>query len=119
MTNTYTVYKHTSPSCKVYIGITSVEVKRRPRRKHTEAEKKAISETLKGRRSPMRGKHWSVEQRAKVGKAIVCKNTGKVYYSIREAARDTGADRANIGRVLKGIYKQTGGFIFEYTDQSI
>ena len=208
MTNTYTVYKHTSPSGKVYIGITSVEVKRRlqngtnyknsphfykailkyglenishdilytnlnkeeaeekdielikeyksniheygyntesggnskgkssketrekmskskkgmhykPRRKHTEAEKKAISETLKGRRSPMRGKHWSVEQRAKVGKAIVCKNTGKVYYSIREAARDTGADRANIGRVLKGIYKQTGGFIFEYTDQSV
>ena len=29
MTNTYTVYKHTSPSGKVYIGITSVEVKRR------------------------------------------------------------------------------------------
>jgi hypothetical protein len=88
--------------------------KYKQRRKHTEAERKKISETLKGRRSPMKGKHWSIEQRAGVGVSIICINTGEVFYSIRDASRKTGCDRRNITRVLKGIYKQTGGMIFEY-----
>lgn len=200
--NNYTVYKHTSPSNKVYIGITSIGVERRwqsgnnyrsntyftnailkygwdnfkheilytglskeeaeqkeieliafyksnsqeygynienggnthkvsettklklsiahkgkhyaKRRKHTEEEKKAISNKLKGRTSPMKGKHWSVEQRANVGTSIICNQTGQTFYSIREASRVLGVDRANIKRCLDGKYKQTNGFTFDY-----
>ena len=138
----YTVYKHTSPSGKVYIGITKLGVERRwqrggntpkmseetrakiskaltgrkcpNRRKHTEEEKRAISEKLKGRESPMKGRHWSVEQRAAVGTSIVCVNTGEEFYSIREASRVTGCDRSAIAMVLKGKYSQTRGLKFEY-----
>lgn len=89
--------------------------KYKKRRNHTEEEKQAISEKLKGRRSPMKGRHWSEEQRARVGEKIVCLDNGEEYYSIREASRKTGCDRANITRVLKGIYKQTGGMHFVYS----
>ena len=200
--NTFTVYKHTSPSGKIYIGITSLPVERRwqdgknykssiifynairkygwenikheilfteltrdqaeqieiqliaqyksnnskygynieegghvakmsaetraklskahlgkhykKRRNHTEEEKKAISQKLKGRTSPMKNRHWTEEQRAKVGTPIICKNTGETFYSISEASRQTGCDKANIMRVLKGEYKQTGGMSFGY-----
>jgi hypothetical protein len=85
------------------------------RRNHTEEEKKAISEKLIGRTSPMKGKHWTEEQKANVGTSIICVNTSEIFYSIREAARKTGCDRAAITKVLKGSYKQTGGLKFEYT----
>lgn len=88
--------------------------KYKKRRNHTEDEKRKISNTLKGRTSPMKGKHWTIEQRSKVGKAIVCNETGERFYSIREASRKTGCDRANISRVLRGAYKQTKGLSFSY-----
>lgn len=87
------------------------------RRKHTEEEKANISNKLKGRISPMKDKHWTIEQRAKVGKAIICVETGEKFYSIREATRKTGCDRSNIQRVLKGEYKQTRGYSFIYDEK--
>lgn len=84
------------------------------RRCHTEEEKKRVSEKLKGRTSPMKGKHWSESQRARVGTAIVCLETGEVFYSLHDAQRKTGIDRCAISKVIKGIYKQTGGMHFEY-----
>lgn len=62
----------------------------------------------------MKDKHWSIEQRSKVGTPIICLNTGERFYSIREAARVTKCDRANISRVLKGVYKKTRGLTFIY-----
>ena len=83
--------------------------------KHWSEEHKAmISRKEKGRPSPMKGKHWSIEQRIAVGTPIICTTTGEEFYSIREASRSTGCDRANIARVLKGEYKQTRGCKFEY-----
>lgn len=81
----------------------------------SEEHKKRISEKEKGRISPMKNKHWSIEQRAKVGTPIICIDTNELFYSIRDASRKTGCDRANIIRVLNGIYKQTGGLHFEYS----
>lgn len=81
---------------------------------HRKETKEKIRKALKGRPSPMKGKHWTIEQRSKVGKAIVCNETGEKFYSIRDAARKTGCDRANISRVLKGVYKQTKGLSFSY-----
>lgn len=83
-------------------------------KKHTEEQKQKISNKLQGRVSPMKGKHWSREQRARVGTAIVCLQTGEHYLSIREASQKTGLDRTAISKNLKGIYKQTGGMCFEY-----
>ena len=74
-----------------------------------------ISEKEKGRVSPMKGKHWTIEQRANVGTAILCVETGEHFYSIRDAERKTGLQRTGIMGVLKGKYKQTGGMTFEYT----
>lgn len=108
-----------SEETKAKISAANKGKKYKPRRKHTEAEKQAIREKLKGRPSPMKNKHWSEEQKARVGCHIVCIDTGKHYYSIRQAAQDTGANRANIARVLKGEYKQTGGLHFEYDQQSV
>lgn len=80
----------------------------------SEEHKNKISQTEKGRISPMKGKHWTIEQKANVGTAIICINTGDIFYSIREAARKTKCDKSNIIKVLKGVYKQTGGMTFEY-----
>lgn len=87
------------------------------RRKHTEEEKKRVSEKLKGRQSPMKGKHWTPEQIARVGTAIVCIETGERFCSLKDAERKTGLDHCAISKVLKGIYKQTGGMHFEYSNQ--
>lgn len=86
-------------------------------RKHTEEERQKVSAKLKGRQSPMKGRHWTPEQRAKVGTAIVCVETGEKFYSIKDAERKTGLDHCAISKVLKGIYKQTGGMHFEYSIQ--
>jgi len=103
-----------SEETKIKISMANKGKKYKPRRKHTEKEKQQISDTLKGRVSPMKNKHWTLEQKANVGTPIICKNTGERFYSIREAMRKTGCDRANITRVLNGVYRQTKGLIFEY-----
>ena len=82
------------------------------RRNHTPEEKKAISEKLKGRTSPMKGRHWTASQRARVGTPILCLDTNEVFYSMHEAARKTGLDRKAIVLCCKGVYKQTGGLHF-------
>lgn len=86
-------------------------------RKHTEEEKQRVSKKLKGRVSPMKGKHWTIEQRANVGTSIICIQTGEKFYSIREASRKTGLQKTGIMGVLKGKYKQTGGLTFKYEKQ--
>ena len=53
--------------------------------------------------------YWK-NRKANVGISIICVNNSEIFYSIREAARKTGCDRAAITKkVLKGSYKQTGG----------
>lgn len=83
-------------------------------RKHTEEEKQRVSNKLKGRVSPMKGKHQTEKAKLKNAISIICINTDEKFYSIKEASRKTGCDKSNIIKVLKGIYKQTRGFIFEY-----
>lgn len=84
------------------------------RRNHTEEEKRAISNTLKGRVSPMKDKHWSIEQRARVGTPIICLETKETFYSIKEAERQTGISKTSIMRCLKRENYKTKGFSFVY-----
>ena len=83
-------------------------------RKHTEEEKQRVSNKLKGRVSPMKGKHQTEKAKLKNAISIICINTNEKFYSIKEASRKTGCDKSNIIKVLKGIYKQTGGYSFSY-----
>lgn len=57
-------------------------------------------ENLKNRKNPQR--------------EIVCVETGKIFKSQREAAKEMGLHYQNINHVLKGKYKTTGGYHFEY-----
>lgn len=84
------------------------------RRNHTEEEKNAISQKLKGRTSPMKGKHLTEEQRKKNGKEIVCVETGQVFFSSHEAERQTGINHNHISRCCRGMAKTSGGFHWEY-----
>ena len=42
----------------------------------------------------------------------------KEFYGARECARQLGLTHGNITSVLKGRYKQTGGYTFKYKDES-
>ena len=42
----------------------------------------------------------------------------KEFYGGRECARQLGLTHGNITSVLKGRYKQTGGYIFKYKEES-
>ena len=55
------------------------------------------------------------KQRELRKKPILCSN-GKVYESVREAARQLGIASPNIIAVLKGRYKQAHGYTFKYKD---
>lgn len=50
----------------------------------------------------------------KNSKRLICLNTGKVYNSAREAARDLGLDYCKISMVLNGHRKHTGGYTFRF-----
>lgn len=42
----------------------------------------------------------------------------KEFYGARECARQLGLTHGNIASVLKGRYKQTGGYTFKYKEES-
>ena len=48
------------------------------------------------------------------GQKVRCIETGKIYYSLTEAERQTGIDRHRISRVCKGLQEMTIGTHWEY-----
>lgn len=50
----------------------------------------------------------------KAKKPVRCLTTGKIYDTVREAAKDTNSDESNIIKVCKGKYKTTNGLKWEY-----
>lgn len=70
-----------------------------------------------------KGKFMSEESKAKIResrrhmmKPVYCLETGVVYESISEAARQLGLERTNLKATLKGKHKHCGGYHFEYAD---
>lgn len=49
-----------------------------------------------------------------VCKKIYCRELDKVYESQTQAAKELGLDQGNISKVCRGIFKQTGGYHFEF-----
>lgn len=53
---------------------------------------------------------------SKISKGVKCIETGTVYYSAREASRQTGINASTICWVCSGKRKTAGGYTWEYVD---
>lgn len=101
----------------------------------SEETRKKISQSQKGKESPLKGKkmsaefiqknrishlgqkpwnkgrNWTDEEKAKCGgKAVVCIETKKIYRSAHEAGNDLGLDFSSICKCVKGKVKKVGGY---------
>ena len=104
-------------------------------RHHTEEAKKKLSDARKGEGNPMYGKHPSEETRRKLSeshmgkfirnrkkyidthrKRIMCIETGKIYESIGDAAKDTGWSTSYISSVCSGKRSATGPYHWRCID---
>lgn len=72
--------------------------------------KKKISDSNKGKRCPE-------EKKIKLGHAVRCIETGKIYYSSKYAENETKINRINILRVCKDERKTAGGYHWEFVDK--
>lgn len=52
----------------------------------------------------------------KTSKPVMCLETGKVYYSANEAARQTGFAQGNISLACNGKLKQAYGYTWKYVE---
>lgn len=50
----------------------------------------------------------------KTSKKVLCIETGIIYKSLAEAARQTGIDQGNLSRCCNGIYSQLGGYHWQF-----
>lgn len=51
-------------------------------------------------------------------KKVICTETGRIFRTMCEAAKEMGLDQRNISRVCRGKAKTTGGFHFEFIQES-
>jgi hypothetical protein len=80
---------------------------------HTEESKRKIGAYWKGRD---RTKEAGNASRGRFPKRPIQDQHGTVYSSTNEAARKLNLSPGNICSVLKGHYKNTGGYVFRYVD---
>lgn len=71
-------------------------------KKHTDSFKAAVSKRLIGNQYSSR--------------KILCLNNGKIYNSVKEAWTNLKLDERSVFRVLKGEWKHTKGYRFQYMD---
>lgn len=71
-------------------------------------------EFKKGNIPHNKGKKTSEEERRKRSKPVLCVETGIVYYSAREANKQTGISYKSISSVCNKKRKTTGGYRWEF-----
>ena len=88
----------------------------------TEEHKHKISEANKGNKYSL-GRQLTEETRQKIAKAnggrnFICEETGKIYYSANQAARELGISQGNLTSHLHGStgYSHVGGYHFHYIE---
>ena len=96
----------------------------------TYAQKKSLSEKLKGRfngsKNPMYGKHCSEEHKKKLSeaekgaknpnaKAVRCIETNIIYPCATIAKEKTGINKGSISQCCHGIIKTAGGYHWEFS----
>ena len=88
--------------------------------KKTGIDRSSISKACRGLMHTAGGYHWHFKDekpiilKDKRFKPVICLNTGKIYPSISEAARDTKCDPSNIKKVCDGKYKTTNKLKWKY-----
>lgn len=83
----------------------------------SQSTKLKISEALKGNKNSL-GIKRTEETKRKISvanrKKVICLDTGKIYYGIKEAVEDTGVGYKNISQCCLGKRKTAGGYKWEY-----
>lgn len=88
--------------------------------KHTGVDRSSISKVCYGTMNTAGGYHWyfkgekPIYLKDKRLKPVMCIDTGKIYSSTSEAARDTNSDPSNIKKVCDGKYKTTNKLRWKY-----
>lgn len=96
-------------------------------RKHTDEEKKKISNAQKGNKNHNFGKKASDYTMQKMSEAkkgdkswnhkrVMCVETQKIYMSSKEAFEKIGIDNSSIGKCCKGKRPKAGGYTWKYVD---
>lgn len=71
-----------------------------------------------GQKAWNKGRPWTKEEKAKCGgKKVLCVETGKVYLTMHEASKQTGAAVSAICSCCKGKAKTAGGFRWKYAEE--
>lgn len=76
-----------------------------------------IISVSKGGKDNVQNLQWITKRdnvKKAVCKKIYCIENEKIYESQTQAARELGLDQGNISKVCRGIFKQTGGYHFEF-----
>ena len=60
-----------------------------------------------------KGRPWSEEERANIGKAVLCVELGIIYPTARDAGRKLGIDPSSIAKCRRGKKKTAGGYHWE------
>ena len=86
----------------------------------TGVDRSSISKVCYGTMKTAGGYHWCFKGQKPIYikdnrfKPVICLNSGRIYSSIAEAARDTKSDQSNIKKVCDGKYKTTNGLKWKY-----
>ena len=75
----------------------------------SEETRRKISEKLKGKPSCRKGATMADISKKKTSKPVVCVETGKMYFGLNEAERQTGILSTNIGQCVLGKRERAGG----------
>lgn len=93
----------------------------------SESAKAKISKANTGKNNGMYGRHLSEEEKERLrvmnsgannknSKRVLCVETGLIYASSGEAARNTGCHQGHISECCNGTHKTTGGLHWRYAD---
>ena len=97
-------------------------------KRHSLETKMKLRSKRLGELNPMYGRHISEETKEKMRlshmqcslcKSIICLETGQIFVSAAEAARQMGLSLGNITRVARGERKHTKGFHFKYIAKEV
>lgn len=89
---------------------------------------KILSDSKKGNKNPMYGKHISKATRIEMSKShkncslckkIMCLETGEIFISTSEVARIMNLSQGNVSAVASGKRKHTKGYHFKYTNMEV
>lgn len=86
-----------------------------------------VNKVLRGEKNHCRGYSFSFQKTkkesfveiAETRKKVICKNNGKVFDGIKEAAKELHLDFSAVSKICRGLRSHTKGYSFEYYTEDI